>query len=82
MINLAELRLYYFSGRDVTSFPIGTGDEGKDTPVGTTIIARKAIHPSWIPTASEHTENPDLPAIIGPCPDNPMGDSLRGGGMK
>lgn len=74
VINLAELRLYYFSRGEVKSFPIGTGDEGKDTPLGTTVVARKAAHPSWIPTASEHAENPDLPAIIGPGPDNPMGD--------
>lgn len=75
VINLSELRLYYFPlhGK-VRSFPIGTGDEGKDTPVGTTKVARKRPHPSWIPTKSEHDEDPSLPEVVGPGPDNPMGD--------
>lgn len=75
VINLAELRLYYFSPHgEVRSFPIGTGDEGKDTPVGSTRVVRKQPHPTWIPTESEHQEDPALPNIVGPGPDNPMGD--------
>lgn len=76
VINLAELRLYYFAGggSEPRSFPIGIGGEGKETPVGRTEIARKAIRPTWIPTKSEHEEDPDLPAVVGPGPDNPMGD--------
>lgn len=74
VINLPELRLYYFGPHDdVHSFPIGTGDEGKETPVGVTKVVRKEPHPSWIPTASEHAEEPDLPATVEPGPDNPMG---------
>ena len=76
VINLAELRLYYFAGGDsaARSFPIGIGGEGKETPVGRTEIARKATQPTWIPTRSEHEEDPNLPAVVGPGPDNPMGD--------
>ncbi len=76
VINLAELRLYYFpsDGSGPRSFPIGIGGEGKETPVGRTAIVRKAVHPTWVPTKSEHEEEPDLPAIVGPGPDNPMGD--------
>lgn len=76
VINLAELQLYYYpsDGSGPLSFPIGIGGEGKETPVGHTEIARKAVHPTWIPTSSEHEEEPDLPAMIGPGPDNPMGD--------
>ena len=76
VINLAELRLYYFGGgaSEPRSFPIGIGGEGKETPVGRTEIVRKTIHPTWIPTRSEHDEDPDLPAAIGPGPDNPMGE--------
>lgn len=76
VINLPELRLYYYppgSGAP-QSFPIGIGDEGKETPVGTTTIARKQVHPAWVPTASERVEDPDLPPVIMPGPDNPMGD--------
>jgi L,D-transpeptidase ErfK/SrfK len=76
VINLPELRLYYYppSGGEPRSFPIGIGGEGKETPVGHTVVAAKRTHPVWIPTASEHAEDPDLPASIGPGPDNPMGD--------
>jgi len=76
VINLPELRLYYFppGGGEPRSFPIGIGGEGKETPVGRTQIAGKRIHPTWVPTKSEHEEDPDLPPSIGPGPDNPMGD--------
>lgn len=75
VINLPELRLYYYPPQgEPRSFPIGIGGEGKETPVGHTVIAAKRPHPTWIPTASEHDENPDLPAEVPPGPDNPMGD--------
>ncbi len=76
VINLPELRLYYFppGGGQAMSFPLGIGGEGKETPVGATLVVRKRIHPEWIPTASEHAENPDLPEVIPAGPDNPMGD--------
>jgi L,D-transpeptidase ErfK/SrfK len=73
---LPELRLYYFppGGGEPRSFPIGIGGEGKETPVGHTVIAARRVHPVWVPTPSEHVEDPDLPASIGPGPDNPMGE--------
>ena len=76
VINLPELRLYYYpsGGGAPRTFPIGIGDEGKDTPVGVTTIAAKQLHPSWTPTASERVEDPALPAVVRPGPDNPMGD--------
>lgn len=75
VINLAELRLYYFPPRgEPRSVPIGIGGEGKETPVGRTRIADKRRHPVWVPTKSEHAEDPELPLSVGPGPDNPMGD--------
>jgi L,D-transpeptidase ErfK/SrfK len=75
VINLPELRLYYFPAQGApVSFPIGIGGEGKETPVGHTRVVAKRVHPTWIPTKSEHEENPDLPAVVPPGPDNPMGD--------
>jgi len=58
VINLPELRLYYFpegQGAPV-SFPVGIGDEGKGTPLGLTEVVRKKAHPTWIPTSSERKE--------------------------
>lgn len=75
VINLPELRLYYFPAQGApVSFPIGIGGEGKETPLGQTRVVAKRTHPTWIPTKSEHEENPDLPAVVPPGPDNPMGD--------
>ncbi|HUZ74195.1 MAG TPA: L,D-transpeptidase family protein [Stellaceae bacterium] len=75
VINLAELRLYYFPPKgEPRTFPIGIGGEGKETPVGRTEIVRKQTHPTWFPTASERAEDPDLPTMVPPGPDNPMGD--------
>ncbi|HXQ52191.1 MAG TPA: L,D-transpeptidase family protein [Stellaceae bacterium] len=75
VINLPELRLYYFPAiGQPRTFPIGIGGEGKETPVGHTWVANKRTHPVWIPTKSERTEDPDLPAMVPAGPDNPMGD--------
>ena len=75
VINLAELRLYYFPPKgEPRTFPIGIGGEGKETPVGHTEIVRKRTHPTWFPTASERAADPELPTVVPPGPENPMGD--------
>ena len=75
VINLAELRLYFFPDKKtVLVFPIGIGTEGKDTPLGMTSVTAKRIHPVWIPPDSIRKDHPDLPPMIPPGPNNPMGD--------
>jgi L,D-transpeptidase ErfK/SrfK len=76
VIDLGERRLYYFppGGKTVVTYPIGIGVIGADTPLSTTKVVRKEPNPVWIPPASIHAENPDLPARVGPGPDNPLGD--------
>ncbi len=76
VINLAELRLYYFPARSgpVQAFPIGIGSSGIETPVGGTEVVRKATNPTWYPPPSIRAENPELPESVPPGPDNPMGD--------
>ena len=75
VINLAEMRLYYFPepGGVPATFPIGIGREGRTTPTGSSRIVRKAKDPSWYPPASIRAERPELPAVIGPGEDNPLG---------
>jgi len=75
VINLAELRLYYFasSGAFSASYPIGIGREGWETPEGRTRIVRKRRDPSWTPPASIRADQPGLPAVIPPGPANPLG---------
>lgn len=76
VINLAAMRLFFFppgSAPPVT-YPIGIGREGYGTPIGTTRVVRKQENPTWIPTASERAEEPDLPRVVPPGPDNPLGE--------
>jgi hypothetical protein len=51
---------------------------GRNTPLGQTRVIAKVEHPSWYPPASIRKEHADagdpLPAVVGPGPDNPLGD--------
>jgi L,D-transpeptidase ErfK/SrfK len=76
LINIAEMRLYYFpsdNAREVVTFPIGIGDQGKDTPLGTFSIVEKIKNPPWYVPKSIQEEKPELPPVVPPGPDNPMG---------
>ncbi|KAF0218881.1 MAG: ErfK/YbiS/YcfS/YnhG family [Geobacteraceae bacterium] len=77
VINLSEMRLYYFvtSGdeRLVITFPIGIGSEENDTPVGEFRLIQKIEDPSWHVPASIMKEKPELPRVVPPGPDNPLG---------
>ncbi len=80
VLNLAERRLYYFGngkGEPVRSYPVGIGREGWLTPTGDTVIKEKIRHPSWYPPPSIREEYAamgiDLPDVVGPGSDNPLG---------
>jgi L,D-transpeptidase ErfK/SrfK len=95
VVNLPEHRLYYFPKPAknetpvVITYPVSIGKDGDGTPLGQTRIIAKVQHPSWVPTQSirdDHAARGDpLPRLIGPGPDNPIGDyKMRlgfGGGM-
>jgi len=78
LVNLAEMRLYYLRQEEdskiyVLTFPIGIGSEGFDTPVGLYKIIQKKENPAWIVPESVKKEDPTLPAVVPPGPDNPLG---------
>ncbi|BCB95832.1 hypothetical protein JZK55_07540 [Dissulfurispira thermophila] len=77
VINISEMRLYYFFKQKKTvlvrTFPIGIGDEGNDTPVGNFKIIEKIVNPAWHVPESIKKEKPDLPDVVPPGPDNPLG---------
>ncbi|MEZ9822515.1 L,D-transpeptidase family protein [Shewanella sp. 10N.286.45.A1] len=80
VINLAELRLYYFpkGGQEVHVFPVGIGRIGRETPEMVTRIKSRIPNPSWTPPASirkEHLEErgEELPRVVLAGPDNPLG---------
>jgi len=76
VINLPELRLYYFGDGTgaVVTYPIGIGREGWETPNGVTRIVRKREAPTWTPPASIRALRPWLPLTVPPGPSNPLGD--------
>lgn len=75
VINLPEMRLYYYQKPDEppVTFPIGIGREGLETPKGVTKVVRKTDGPVWTPTARMRREDPKLKPVVPPGPDNPMG---------
>lgn len=84
VINVASKRLFWFVPADedgqraVMTFPIGIGEQGTATPLGSTTITQKAKDPTWYPPANIRREyaaegNP-IPAIVPPGPDNPLGN--------
>jgi L,D-transpeptidase ErfK/SrfK len=80
VINLAEMRMYYFhpNKKQVTTYPIGIGRKDWETPLGSGTIIQKVKNPSWTPPQSirdyydEH--NMYLPEVVPPGPKNPLGD--------
>ncbi|WP_327050291.1 L,D-transpeptidase family protein [Halomonas salina] len=84
VINLAELRLYYYPEVEegevprVETYPIGIGREGFDTPLGKTETTMRIENPAWYPPESVRQEaaarGEQAPAVVPPGPDNPLGD--------
>jgi L,D-transpeptidase ErfK/SrfK len=84
VINVPQMRLFYFppakkgEPQVVYTHPIGIGRVGWATPQGSTKVVRRQKDPTWRPTASiikEHKEErgEELPRVVGPGPDNPLG---------
>ena len=80
VINLAELRLYYYPENEkaVYVFPIGIGRVGRATPLTTTSISQMRKNPTWTPTSTTRREyeamGKPLPAVVPAGPDNPLGE--------
>ncbi len=76
-INLAELRLYLLwddgGVRKVRIYPVGIGREGWNTPLGDFHVKVVIDNPEWAPPASVRKEKPELPGVVPPGPDNPLG---------
>lgn len=74
VINLPERRLYLFKrGFLVSDYPVGIGRDNLETPVGSTRVVEKRLAPVWRPTIQARREDPTLPAVVPPGPDNPLG---------
>lgn len=72
VVNLAELRLYYFppGENQVQVYPLGIGQLGLETPEMTTRVGQKIPNPTWTPTAGIRARSLEkgvtLPAVVRP----------------
>ncbi|OUS32839.1 hypothetical protein A9Q98_00485 [Thalassotalea sp. 42_200_T64] len=81
VINLSELRLYYFDKpkNSVHVFPVGIGKIGHMTPTLISEITEKRTNPNWFPTADHRKDyfkkhGVEMAKMIKAGPDNPLGD--------
>ncbi len=84
VINVAAMRLFYFpphrkgEPQQVYTHPIGIGKVGWSTPEGVTHVVAHVKDPIWRPSAALRVDHrndngEDLPAVVPPGPDNPLG---------
>ncbi|MGF1457195.1 MAG: L,D-transpeptidase family protein [Alphaproteobacteria bacterium] len=75
LVNRGDLRLYFFpkGNGPVRSWPISTGREEYETPLGLQHVTQLTRNPTWIPTATHRSEDPTVPSRVPPGPDNPLG---------
>jgi L,D-transpeptidase ErfK/SrfK len=83
ILNLPEMRLYYFPGPDVVespvmiTHPVSVGRMDWETPLGSTSITSKQKDPAWRPPQSLKEEaladGKVLPDVVPAGPDNPLG---------
>jgi len=77
VIDLSRMRLYYFfevgKAKMVITFPVGIAREGFTTPVGVYSVTDKIRDPVWYPPPGIRQEEPELPNVVPPGPDNPLG---------
>lgn len=80
VINLAEMRLYYFppDSAEVFTYPVGIGRVDWSTPKGAMHIVEKRANPTWhVPKSIQKARAEEglvLPDAIPPGPDNPLGE--------
>ncbi|MEZ5567498.1 MAG: L,D-transpeptidase family protein [Halioglobus sp.] len=83
VVNTAEMRLYHYEPASadrparVGVYAISIGRSGRETPLSSARVVRKAVNPTWRPTESIRAEraangNP-VPAVVPPGPKNPLG---------
>jgi L,D-transpeptidase ErfK/SrfK len=73
VINVPEMRLYDFRVEPLEVFAAAIGDEADPSLIGEFKIGAKRKDPAWNVPASIRAEKPELPAVVPPGPDNPLG---------
>jgi L,D-transpeptidase ErfK/SrfK len=73
LINLPEMRLYDFTVDPPEILAVAVGDASDPSPVGDYRIGEKRVDPAWNVPESIRREKPELPPVVPPGPDNPLG---------
>jgi len=73
VINLPELRLYHFNPKIgmVTTYPVGIGDIGWETPVAVSHVINRQVDPTWMVPESLRAKYGVI--TVPPGPNNPLG---------
>jgi L,D-transpeptidase ErfK/SrfK len=78
VINLPEMRMYYYTDNGVFTYPIGIGKPGKTIPIAKAAVTYKKTNPFWYPPQDIREFNLAqgviLPRVLPPGPDNPLGN--------
>jgi L,D-transpeptidase ErfK/SrfK len=75
VINVPEMQLYDFTPEgEPEVFAIAIGDQMDPSLIGEFRIGQKRVRPAWRVPASIRAERPELPAVVPPGPDNPLGE--------
>jgi len=76
IIKTGEHKLLFVEGRNsVVTYSIAVGRAGRKW-TGTTAISRKVLNPAWAPPPLIRKNNPKLPALVKPGPNNPLGAAV------
>lgn len=75
VINIPEMRLYYFIPKtnSLYTFPIGLGMEDWQTPKGKFKVTGKKENPTWYVPKSIRSTMEEPKTVVPPGPDNPLG---------
>ena len=74
VINIPEMQLYDFTVDGPPEvFAIAIGDEMDPSMIGAFRVGAKRANPAWHVPKSILAEKPELPAVVPPGPDNPLG---------
>lgn len=84
VVNLSELRLYYYpkGKHEVMTFPVGVAKQGwLTTPLGKLTVIEHKKNPAWyVPKSIRENrlkvDGVELPQVVPPGPDNPLGDYM------
>lgn len=73
VVHQSQTRVDLYRGDDIVrSWPVAVGTGGSPTPTGTFVVGAKRFEPTWVNPALDRW-GADMPARIGPGPDNPLG---------